>query len=282
MLRMILGLTCISQIILAFSAFFTQTRFVTTQKPIEIWSYGVCRKFQPWICYCLYQTEQLSAMASALTIYGTFYLKYRMVSGVQMGNFEIFKTYFMFYCPFIISSFLVFVIIKTQTFSWEAEEHLRLVNLFLHNNGEEHIVIASLSFSKWPNTLNLLVFTACIIVIPIMAYYCRKKTLRQIYHQVENMSLPRQQLYKSFVMGLTVQCALPYIFYIPIYTLYYYCLFTGREVLFLEFFLTLVPALPTMVDPIVSVYFVTPFRRKLTLWVKREREETRTTNAFTK
>ncbi|EGT40721.1 CBN-SRD-36 protein [Caenorhabditis brenneri] len=96
------------------------------------------------------------------------------------------------------------------------------------------------------------------------------------------MSLPRQQLYKSFVMGLTVQCALPYIFYIPIYTLYYYCLITGREVLFLEFFLTLVPALPTMVDPIVSVYFVTPFRRKLTLWVKREREETRTTNAFTK
>uniref|UniRef100_A0A1I7TN84 G_PROTEIN_RECEP_F1_2 domain-containing protein n=1 Tax=Caenorhabditis tropicalis TaxID=1561998 RepID=A0A1I7TN84_9PELO len=99
---------------------------------------------------------------------------------------------------------------------------------------------------------------------------------------MENMSAVRQQLYKSFVMGLTVQCALPYIFYIPIYTLYYYCLLTGKEVLFLEFFLTLVPALPAMVDPLISMYFVTPFRKKLMRWVTKEREETRTTNAFTK
>ncbi|CAO4386803.1 unnamed protein product [Caenorhabditis nigoni] len=82
--------------------------------------------------------------------------------------------------------------------------------------------------------------------------------------------------------GLSVQCALPYIFYIPIYTLYYYCLITGREVLFLEFHLTLVPALPTIIDPLVSVYFVTPFRRKIMRWIKREREEIRTTSALTK
>ncbi|UMM43474.1 hypothetical protein L5515_018954 [Caenorhabditis briggsae] len=281
MLRIILALTCIFQIILAFSAFFVQVRFVTTKKPIEMWSYGVCRHFEPWVCYCFYQTEQMSAMASGLTIYGTFYLKYRMVKGVQLTKLEIIKTYAMFFCPFFLSLILVIIIIKTQTLSWESEEQLHLLNYFLYANAD-YLAIASLSFSKWPNTLNLMIFTSCIIVIPIMCYYCRKKTLSQIYLQLENMSAPRQNLYKSFIMGLSVQCALPYIFYVPIYTLYYYCLITGREVLFLEFHLTLVPALPTIIDPLVSVYFVTPFRRKIMRWIKREREVIRTTSAFTK
>ncbi|EFP03574.1 CRE-SRD-36 protein [Caenorhabditis remanei] len=282
MLRIILGMTCVFQIILAFSSSFIQVRFVTTRKPIEMWSYGLCRRFEPWICYCFYQTEQvLSAMASALTIYGTFFLKYRMVKGVQMSKFEIIKTYLMFYCPFFLSMILVVIIIKTQILTWEAQEQLHLVNTFLYNSGD-YIAIAFLSFSKIPNTLNLLIFTGCIITIPALSYYCRKRTLRQIYHQMENMSVPRQQLYKSFIMGLSVQCVLPYIFYVPIYILYYYCLITGKEVLFLEFFLTLVPALPTMIDPLVSVYFVTPFRKQLTRWIKKETEPTRTSNAFTK
>ncbi|CAA94164.1 Serpentine Receptor, class D (Delta) [Caenorhabditis elegans] len=281
MLRIILGLTCIFQIVLAFSSFFTQIRFITTKKPIEMWSYGLCKHFEPWICYCFYQAEQLTALASGLTIYGTFFLKYRMVKGVQMSKFEILKTYFTFYCPFCLSFILVIIIVKTQTFSWEAQEQLRLVNLFL-NNEDEYLVFAFLSFSKWPNTLNLIITSFCIFVVPVLSFHWRKRTLRQIYHQMENMSAPRQQLYKSFVMGLTIQCVLPYVFYIPIYTLYYYCLLTGEEILFLEFFLVLIPALPTLVDPIISIYFVTPFRRKLMRWVKKEREETRTTNAFTR
>uniref|UniRef100_A0A8R1DUL6 Uncharacterized protein n=1 Tax=Caenorhabditis japonica TaxID=281687 RepID=A0A8R1DUL6_CAEJA len=69
-----------------------------------------------------------------------------------------------------------------------------------------------------------------------------------------------------------MQSVLPYVIYFPIYGLDYYCTFTNEVVLFDEYFITLVPAFPCLFDPLISLYSITPYRKKFIHWVKRERD----------
>ncbi|CAB54284.1 Serpentine Receptor, class D (Delta) [Caenorhabditis elegans] len=274
-LRATLALTSVFQIILIIVTYFTQVRYQTTKTPIEIWTYGYCRFFEPWICNCFYQIMQLSVLASHLTIYGTFFLKYRMVTKLQMSQVEIMKTYVVFYFPLILSTIFVVIIFKTQVWTVQAEEELRVVNID-GNNSRMYLIFAILNYSHWPNTSNLVIYGACLLASPVICFFYRKNTLKHIKNQAGNMSIACQEQYRSFILGLTIQCILPCVIFIPLEFLYYYCIITKNELLFVEFFFPVIVELPAMIDPFISIYFVTPYRKLIIKWVRKRKTLHRT------
>uniref|UniRef100_A0A1I7TN77 G_PROTEIN_RECEP_F1_2 domain-containing protein n=1 Tax=Caenorhabditis tropicalis TaxID=1561998 RepID=A0A1I7TN77_9PELO len=76
----------------------------------------------------------------------------------------------------------------------------------------------------------------------------------------------------QMLQGLTIQAFLPLVFYLPVFILYFICILTHSEILFQQYFMTVVPALPALVDPFVTLYFVTPYRRRLKIWMRIEKE----------
>lgn len=50
------------------------------------------------------------------------------------------------------------------------------------------------------------------------------------------------------------------------------CSVSDTEILFQQYFMTVVPCLPAFFDPMLTLYFVTPYRRRLKIWMRIEKE----------
>ncbi|CAI2355851.1 unnamed protein product [Caenorhabditis sp. 36 PRJEB53466] len=97
------------------------------------------------------------------------------------------------------------------------------------------------------------------------------KILSRINSHLDKSSQVKKNQSRVFVKGLTIQAILPLIFYVPVFGLYFYCILTHHEILFQQYFMTVVPALPALFDPLLTLYFVTPYRRQVKIWMRLEK-----------
>ncbi|EGT56098.1 CBN-SRD-56 protein [Caenorhabditis brenneri] len=95
--------------------------------------------------------------------------------------------------------------------------------------------------------------------IPISCLVLTTKGLRLIKNNQQMADKTKEQA-RKLIHGLIVQSILPVIAYVPMVSSYIYTQTTGNEVLLSEYLTLVTSALPGLVDPAISCYFIIPFR----------------------
>uniref|UniRef100_A0A1I7TN78 G_PROTEIN_RECEP_F1_2 domain-containing protein n=1 Tax=Caenorhabditis tropicalis TaxID=1561998 RepID=A0A1I7TN78_9PELO len=149
---------------------------------------------------------------------------------------------------------------------------VRLQYQQINSRVEDYSVIGALSLKTLPSIINFGLISGSVVLAPFICFFFRNKILTRINSQLDKHSKQRRTLIRVFVKGLTIQAFLPLVFYLPVFILYFICILTHSEILFQQYFMTVVPALPALVDPFVTLYFVTPYRRRLKIWMRIEKE----------
>ncbi|CAL2051361.1 unnamed protein product [Caenorhabditis brenneri] len=241
---------------------------ISTSIPIELRSYGPCRYLEAWMGYSLYQMLQTSAFMSGMSILITFFFKYEVVRSIKLPRCRVVGIVLVFHVPIFISLVMEVIMVITQSLP----DEVRLQYKLLNSNVEEYSIIGALSLKTLPSVINFGLISGAVVFAPFVCFFFRNKILHRINSQLDKHSKQRKCLIRVFVKGLTIQAFLPLVFYVPIFGLYFYCILTHAEVLFQQYFMTVVPSLPALFDPFLTLYFVTPYRRRLKIWMRIEKE----------
>ncbi|CAO4386810.1 unnamed protein product [Caenorhabditis nigoni] len=260
--------TSFFHVILIFVSCASQFRMISTSVPIELRSYGPSRYFEAWIGYSLYQMLQTSAFMSGMSILVTFFFKYEVVRCIKLPRCRIIIIVIGFHIPILVSLCMEIIMVVTQALPDDVREKFRLIN----SNVQEYSVIGTLSLKTLPSIINFALISGAVAFAPFISFFFRNKILTRINSKLNHHSQQRKTLIRVFVKGLTIQAFLPLIFYVPIFGLYIYCILTHAEVLFQQYFMTVVPSLPALFDPLITLYLVTPYRRRLKIWMRIEKE----------
>ncbi|KAF1748954.1 hypothetical protein GCK72_025421 [Caenorhabditis remanei] len=240
---------------------------ISTSVPIELRSYGPCRYLEAWVGYSMYQMLQTSAFMSGMSILITFFFKYEVVRCIELPRCRIIVIVLAFHIPIFISMIMEVIMIITQSLPDDVRQCYKLLN----TNVEEFSVIGALSLKTLPSIINFALISGSVVLAPFVCFFYKNKILLRINSQLNQHSKQRKTLIQVFVKGLTIQAFLPLIFYVPVFALYFYCILTHAEILFQQYFMTVVPSLPALFDPFVTLYFVTPYRRRLKIWMRIEK-----------
>uniref|UniRef100_A0A8R1DU67 Uncharacterized protein n=2 Tax=Caenorhabditis japonica TaxID=281687 RepID=A0A8R1DU67_CAEJA len=259
-LRAILANTSICQLCLLVHCCASQFRMITTDIPVVLRSYGPAHKyFKPWVMYALHQSMQLLVIMSGMSIIVTFYFKYAIVCNKNLSTAKKFMIFLLFHIPAMISGTVEVIMVFTQALPQEIQDMYATMN----EGVSDYSVIGILSLYSLPSRINFLCVVGPVFSYSIVAFFLRYKILKMINDGSTHASDTRKIQHQSFTMGLTIQAVLPVVFYIPVFSLYLYCLSTREEILFQQYFQYINSSLPTLVDPLVSLYFVTPYRDQI-------------------
>ncbi|CAI5451252.1 unnamed protein product [Caenorhabditis angaria] len=234
---------------------FLQNRIIAHISPVEIRSYGLCRYFNSHFCYFIYMLHQVVGVAAATSICFMFYYK-----------FITFKSFFVFSNSSILWRFLVFHSLVISSFVLSTIIVLRDSGELQNSNDTvDGITIAFLKLNALPNKLNFACIALTTFGAPILSLIMGSKIRKLVKLKGSAKTITQTA---SFLKGLAIQALCPLIFYIPGFSFYYYCILTASEHELQQYFLTPVVCLPVIIDPLVTVYYIIPYRNYLQSFFK--------------
>ncbi|CAI5451253.1 unnamed protein product [Caenorhabditis angaria] len=262
-IRLILINTSIVQIILCTVCCFSQYRMITTQVPVVLRSYGYCRHYPAHICFILYEVLQTTSFTGGMSIVITFYFKYRIIKMTFLTTSHMLKSFALFHIPVMISILSETYMVFDQSLPSEIVQEYQVKNV----GYTDYIEIGVLKLKSIPSAINFIIISGSVFVLPPLSLYFRNQIMKHINSRI---SSKRQQISQRFLSGLTIQAILPILFYVPLFSLYLYCIITKEEVLFQQYMMTVISSLPALIDPILAIFFITPYRNRITSWIKKK------------
>ncbi|VDK60650.1 unnamed protein product [Cylicostephanus goldi] len=121
--------------------------------------------------------------------------------------------------------------------------------------GGFHSVTAPLHF------INTALLLAIAVTLPTVILFWRSLILKALNESGASFSEKTKQNSKILLKALTVQALTPLVCYVPIGFLYFASQFSGYRFVFVEYFLAIFTTLPCAIDPILTIYFITPYRK---------------------
>uniref|UniRef100_A0A1I7T320 G protein-coupled receptor n=1 Tax=Caenorhabditis tropicalis TaxID=1561998 RepID=A0A1I7T320_9PELO len=98
--------------------------------------------------------------------------------------------------------------------------------------------------------------------IPLTCLILTSKGLTLVKNHQQMADKTKEQA-RKLIHGLIVQSILPVISYVPMVSSYIYTQTTGNEVLISEHLTLVTNSLPALVDPVITCYFIIPFRHAI-------------------
>uniref|UniRef100_A0A8R1DJU9 Uncharacterized protein n=1 Tax=Caenorhabditis japonica TaxID=281687 RepID=A0A8R1DJU9_CAEJA len=261
--RFILALTSVCQLILLFICFVCQFRMISNGIPVELRSYGIVRYMKPYIGYTMHQGYQFFMFMSGMSIMVTFYFKFAQVYNKRLTKLTMSGTFLVFHIPVIISGVVEMFMIATQALPQEIRDKYEAMSI----DNSVYSVVGALSLQTLPSRINFFLMVGSVFSYPIIGFYYRHRILIVLNSLQSGTSKTRKIQYREFTTGLTIQAVLPGICYIPVFSLYVFCILTKEEVLFQQYFMYITPTLPVFLDPLVIIYFIAPYRNRVMYWI---------------
>ncbi|CAD6188901.1 unnamed protein product [Caenorhabditis auriculariae] len=201
-------------------------------------------------------------VAGVTSIFHAFYHRYYVLArGLSTRSFQKLSLALSYAIPFATTMIQFtaaadFAAAKAQTQKFHPTYML----------GDEFAVVGFTNIKTLFSTISALSLTFVLYGAPFFAIYFRRKILRILRTASQNSE--KCKVGKSVLTGLTCQAVLPALCYMPGMSIYIYASFRGISMtpensLMLEYFLGPIVLFPALVDPILTIYFVLPYRRRL-------------------
>ncbi|CAP27626.2 Protein CBR-SRD-50 [Caenorhabditis briggsae] len=261
----------ILQFISTMSAFLSQSRVVPNSETVAILCYGPCKYLGVLTCQVLFHVLKVSLFSCAAALIIAFYYRYNMITARSFTRTH-------HYRQLVISYSIPTVLLVFNLFS--PSDRQKIVNELtaLHPSYDlDNYIILGFSEVK---TVVASVNTAMIILgvygTPFVALYFRSKILK-ILNTTKSYHSEKIAQTKSMIQGLTLQTLLPLFCYIPSFTYFIYNQHYQTDSLIVEFAVSPIGFIYTIFDPLLTIYFVLPYRRGLKAMFQKNNT---TTNIF--
>uniref|UniRef100_A0A8R1DJT9 C-type lectin domain-containing protein n=1 Tax=Caenorhabditis japonica TaxID=281687 RepID=A0A8R1DJT9_CAEJA len=182
------------QLVTIITCYFNQFGIITNVQPMLIETFGVCRHFEPRLCFFTYLTSVMSAILSNTAILATFYFKYRAVTKHVTTDSHVAKSLFMAHAP----SALIFGLSV-----WFYQEMTPFFDQVSQNpqefKKEESSIFAAISETSkaFPSISLALAFDA--VWLPIVCGYFRRKVLQEVNMRMQRNSAIKRSQHSTFV-----------------------------------------------------------------------------------
>ncbi|KAF1749251.1 hypothetical protein GCK72_025718 [Caenorhabditis remanei] len=100
-----------------------------------------------------------------------------------------------------------------------------------------------------------------VYVAPLIAFYYRRK-INNIISTNTVQRIPVAYC-KQLINGLLIQTLIPFCVYIPPYSYFLYSQISGESNLYFEYLLNIFGSFTAFINPLLTFYFVLPYRRAL-------------------
>ncbi|CAP25803.2 Protein CBG05287 [Caenorhabditis briggsae] len=156
--------------------------------------------------------------------------------------------------------------------SWPADirEHYYILN----QNLTDYANVGFVDLSVLPSAINYVIINTLVLGIPITAEFLRRKVSSKITSTIDTISESKRSQTRTFLKGLTIQVVLPLFLYVPVFLCQLYTTIAKQEVLFQQYLIFELPVISTVLDPLISMYFITPYRRTIKKRFQREKQAT--------
>ncbi|CAB3403781.1 unnamed protein product [Caenorhabditis bovis] len=247
--------TCITQIALVLSTFSSQHRVLPNLGSTAILPRGPCKLIGPKTCFTMYHIYTALGADAGIAISSTVLFRYLVLTRNSFGPKQI--------AILIIAAhffpFILLLVPFTDTWNFEA---VRNVTHAEHPKYDLSIYEPFVGFAD-TQSIQFLVGTAILTLgaycVPLISALLTRQVLVLI-RQHQNMSDRTKKQATTLIYGLIWQTLFPISIYIPIYSCYLYTQSTGEEILLTEHLFLALASLPGLVDPLISFYFVVPYR----------------------
>ncbi|XGW17795.1 hypothetical protein V3C99_002410, partial [Haemonchus contortus] len=242
------------QILTAVTATFLQGRLMLSSSSVAILSDGPSRVFGPMTCIVSFTLYNALSSYGELLIVHTMFCRYRMLQSSQMKTAELLLSYAMVSIWPVLS--LVLPHITFFRFDIVMEEGIREhPNYNLERYGDFGGFIVS---DPIQTTILLMSFTI-VTASPILICYVKRLTLRTLDAN-QQYTAKTVQNSKMFLKAFTLQAIAPVFCFLPTSLMAFFARTFQLEVVFIEYLMLAIAALPCVIDPLIAIYFVPSYR----------------------
>ncbi|CAI5451742.1 unnamed protein product [Caenorhabditis angaria] len=248
----------VAQMITALAGFLTQCRMIPNQNTVGFICSGVCTHFDTSsICFGLHLLKDASSTSTLFAITHVFYFRYKVLSHQKITKFQQIRNFILVHSPAIFCAICQFT---------NPSDRSMILKETLKNHQKRSIEQSAIfGFSSLHSPFvrfSTFLFTFMLILNPIIAFIYRRK-IRVLLNDYGEYNIARIRNAKSLISGLTWQTITPCICFIPLLSQFFLAQYFGVRNLALEHLSTFFVIVPTLIDPILSFYFIIPFRRAI-------------------
>ncbi|CAI5454892.1 unnamed protein product [Caenorhabditis angaria] len=254
-MRIYLINTLILQMIICSMATCLQSRIVPNRNTVSLLCLGPCRYYGAQFCQHIFELLQTAHIACATSLILAFYYRYKLL---KIGSVKKTTRYLHFSISYIVP-------LLALGCSQLAPSDLDVVKdevIKLHPtyNVEQYAIIGYSGIYTAGGILNQVMYALAVYASPIIAIVYRRKILN-LLNTSQASKLERIDQSKSMIRGLTIQTLIPIVAYIPILTFYGIATYADFNSIIIEFIISPTTIIYTMTDPILTIYYVLPYRR---------------------
>ncbi|CAO4386806.1 unnamed protein product [Caenorhabditis nigoni] len=209
-------------------------------------------------------------MVSTLSAFFTIYMKYDASEYVIPSKRRIGTVAGILISIVAVSVTCEICLIFIQSLPADTREHYSILN----QNLTEYANVGFVDLSVLPSAINYVIINTLVLGIPCTAEFLRRKVSSKITPTIDTISESKRAQTLTFLNGLTIQVVLPLLLYVPVFLCQLYTTIAKQEVLFQQYLIFELPVLSTVLDPLISMYFITPYRRTIQKRFKREKQAT--------
>ncbi|CAA92160.1 Serpentine receptor class delta-48 [Caenorhabditis elegans] len=253
----------ICQIISVATLCLLQLRQVSNLSPMEIWCYGPIRHFSAITSYLFYVLSQISTLMTYFLVFITIYLKYEAVKNVNKQNYRKVVIILMLLLPIFITMVAQIDLMIVFFSPNEAQKKFNELNAII----TDHSVIGYVISGRISSFLLTVIIFGSVFLLPPAGFFIRKKIIRCINSTSDSASVGQKFQRRSFINGLTLQSFLPLVCICPIFACYFVVSRTKTDLPFEQHILPVLVMLPTLFDPYIILYSVTPYRKQIRTWL---------------
>ncbi|EPB67437.1 7TM chemoreceptor [Ancylostoma ceylanicum] len=243
--KLLLANTAVNQILLALTGGFLQERMLPCDTVLALLPVGPCRYFGPTTCFVAYNIANALNMNIAISVLHSMFFRYRLIRATQMSNARI--------SPHVIP--FHFNIVMEVAMREHPDYNLEKYGPF----GGFYSTTSPLFM------VNSAILFGTAVALPIVIFYWRHHILKALNSSEAVFTEKTRRNSKLLIKALTVQAVMPLLCYVPTGLLYFIAQFSGYKFEFLEYLFPILTTLPCAIDPLVTIYFITPYR----VWVRQ-------------
>ncbi|CAD6188032.1 unnamed protein product [Caenorhabditis auriculariae] len=248
--------TSVSQIGLALLNFFVQERILPSGEVLALLPIGPCFWFGNKVCFVGYNLINVFNMIVGLSILHSMHFRYRLIRETQAAERMRLGR------PFFLSLLLPAFLLVTPFFDMYGEAEVMEETRNKHPNYVFHSSFGGFKSVRSPLFLiNSAILSATAITLPLITFYWRCAILKTIKDKPSSFKQRTKNSSRALVKVLTLQAVIPSLCYLPIAVLYPCAQFLDLELPQVQYLTTALPAMSCAIDPILSIYFIAPYRK---------------------
>ncbi|CAL2051783.1 unnamed protein product [Caenorhabditis brenneri] len=234
---------------------FYYRRVVPSSETLALLCNGPCKYLGVLPCQITFHILETSLISCATSLIIAFYYRYEMLTTNSFTRTGHFKQLVISYCVPLV--FLVFEVLSPSDTSKVVAE---LTSLHPEYDTENYAVFG---FSEAKSVIASV--QTCMIMLgvygtPIIAFVFRWKIMK-ILNTTKSFHPDKISQTKSMIQGLTLQTLLPLLCYCPSLTYYIIAQYTNTDSIIAEFAVSPFGFIYTIFDPLLTIYYVLPYRR---------------------